>query len=196
LGILGFVAWLGKVVVDGNLIPGQITMHMFGAVALIALLVAIILADGRQRAAVPARLWWVGLGLVLCLGVQTYLGTQVREHVDYMNKAGLPRAEWVANFGGIFLAHRSLSWLVTAVAAWWWWQQRQSGTASAPRFAAHGAAVLVLAQVATGVVLAYAGMPALAQPLHLVLSMLLFGCWWYWLLSTRAAANAAAAHGV
>ena len=39
LGVLalGFVAWLGKLVVDGNLIPHSITIHMLGALAILAI---------------------------------------------------------------------------------------------------------------------------------------------------------------
>ena len=41
LVVIGFEAWLGKVVVDGNLIPHQITYHMAGAFALLGLLTAV-----------------------------------------------------------------------------------------------------------------------------------------------------------
>ena len=32
--LLGFEAWLGKLVVDGNLVPNQITIHMMGPLPL------------------------------------------------------------------------------------------------------------------------------------------------------------------
>ena len=36
--MMAFEAWLGKLVVDGNLIPGSITIHMVGGLIIIALL--------------------------------------------------------------------------------------------------------------------------------------------------------------
>ena len=42
LFMLGFEAWLGKLVVDGNLIPGSITIHMFGSILIVFLLLSII----------------------------------------------------------------------------------------------------------------------------------------------------------
>ena len=39
--LLLFEAWLGKMVVDGNLVPNQITIHMMGSVAIVLLLLAL-----------------------------------------------------------------------------------------------------------------------------------------------------------
>ena len=185
LSVLGFVAWLGKVVVDGNLIPGSITMHMFGAMALIGFLLLVIHADGRQRFAVPAVVKWSGVLFFVALLVQVYLGTQVREQIDHFVKDGLPRAEWADALGAMFWIHRSVSWGIGALALWWWWQQRQMRS-----LANHAVLALVIAQVVVGVVLAYAGMPAIAQPVHLVLSMILVGCLVHRLLQVKIATTA------
>ena len=48
LFLLGFEAWLGKLVVDGNLVPNQITIHMMGSVAIVLLLLAIRENDAHE----------------------------------------------------------------------------------------------------------------------------------------------------
>ncbi|MGB0178382.1 MAG: COX15/CtaA family protein [Owenweeksia sp.] len=53
LFLLGFEAWLGKLVVDGNLIPGSITIHMLGALAIVALL-SILLKSVSTESSMPA----------------------------------------------------------------------------------------------------------------------------------------------
>ena len=105
LSILGTVAWLGKVVVDGNLIPGHITIHMFGALSLIMVLLAVIHAGGAKTFAwsfntSPTQL--VARSMVF-LGVagQIYLGAEVREVVDGLGKSSTPRSEWVENLGDV-----------------------------------------------------------------------------------------------
>ena len=49
LFFLGFEAWLEKYVVDGNLVPGHITIHMFGALVIVASLVVLLLRQPQKR---------------------------------------------------------------------------------------------------------------------------------------------------
>ena len=52
--LLGFEAWLGKTVVDSNLAVYKISMHMFGALAIVFLLLVIL---RRVGAGAPRARW-------------------------------------------------------------------------------------------------------------------------------------------
>lgn len=175
--LLGFEAWLGKVVVDGNLIPGQITMHMFGALAIVALLLA-LLSKLRRVTGVQAlradghfRLF-LSIAVLLSLA-QILLGTQVREEVDVIAKAlgGLGRSSWVEQLPAIFKVHRSFSILVLLVNVvvvffnYLRWE---------PVKEIYWMGALIFVEIATGIALAYAGLPMALQPMHLVFSFLIF----------------------
>ena len=79
--LLGLVAWLGKKVVDGNLIPFSITIHMVGAVAILVSLVGhdAVGHPGHCRRAAVAVLGqtkgWLWLATALALAQLVY-----REH--------------------------------------------------------------------------------------------------------------------
>ncbi len=181
LFMLGFAAWLGKKVVDGNLIPGSITLHMVGALAILVGLMWYIADSLRrerpQRAAV--RKGWVAAAAFIAAG-QLIFGTQVREAIDGLSQAGVLRADWVEALPAWWKAHRSASWAVLLVhAAWVVPLLRQTDGAS--RRAAWGVAAIIGAQILSGVILTYAGMPAPAQPLHLLLGMgLVLANVWAW----------------
>ena len=70
--LLGLVAWLGKKVVDGNLIPFSITIHMVGAVAILVSLLGMMqsITQHTQDAAVAVlgrtKGWlWIATALAL-----------------------------------------------------------------------------------------------------------------------------------
>lgn len=190
--LLGFEAWLGKVVVDGNLIPGQITIHMFGALAIVALLLALLSRLRRITGVSPLRAdghfrTFLGIAVLLSL-LQILLGTQVREEVDIISKSlgGLNRMTWVEQLPVIFKVHRSFSIVVLAVNAlvvglnYLRWE---------PIKEVYWMGALIVVEVATGITLAYAGLPRALQPLHLVFSFLIFALQAYvWLRTARSSA--------
>ena len=59
LGSVLFVSWLGKLVVDGNLIPFSITIHAVSALAILAFLVMLMqyLDGSKTTISKPLRLW-------------------------------------------------------------------------------------------------------------------------------------------
>ena len=186
LVMLAFAAWLGKKVVDGNLIPGSITMHMVGALAILVGLILFI-ADSMRRERPKA--WhvhrgWLTLATVLAAG-QLVFGTQVREAIDALSAAGVMRSDWIEALPEWWKAHRTASWIVLAAHAAWFvplWRRGGDG-----KRLAQVAAAILAGQFLTGVVFSWAGMPAPAQPIHLLLGMaLVLVNVWAWSRAARA----------
>lgn len=173
LFMVGFEAWLGKLVVDGNLIEHSITYHMLGSLGLVVLLSVMVFRMSETRADfsdVSARVKRLTFVLILLVFVQIILGTQVREHVDVIAKATANRQQWVDQLPGIFLVHRSFSILLVIVAILIY---RGIQRVNIPAQLKLMLGVIGL-EILTGVVLAYLGMPAPAQPLHILLGVLCF----------------------
>ncbi|TVQ79493.1 MAG: heme A synthase [Flavobacteriales bacterium] len=177
LFMIGFVAWLGKLVVDGNLIPGSITIHMLGAMIIIALLFTMMaLLQNKVSSYVfdDKRLsGWLSLALILTI-VQIIMGTQVREEIDHLYKAyqGGMRELWIDQLGITFYVHRSFSILLLLVNAYLWNKNRQL---EQPVRLYNFIMSLLMLELISGIVLAYLDVPAAAQPIHLVLAILIFG---------------------
>jgi cytochrome c oxidase assembly protein subunit 15 len=172
LVMLGFAAWLGKKVVDGNLIPGSITLHMVGALAILVGLMWFI-SDSLRRErpqSVLIKRPWVAFAALIAAG-QLIFGTQVREAIDSLSQAGILRASWVDSLPVWWKAHRSASWAVLLVNAAWIVPVLRRSEGQKAKRAAWGVAAILLCQIASGILLVHAGMPALGQPVHLLLGM-------------------------
>lgn len=187
LFLLGFEAWLGKVVVDGNLIPGQITLHMFGAVLLMLVLISLLVRMNSKVnlgsiSPLLKKLSWL---LFALLFVQIFLGTQVRESIDEIakNLGEENRVQWVSSLDLGFYIHRSFAWLVLLSAILLFYQLRKQKVRAKWLKLAIG---LVVLELISGVALAYLGMPRFIQPLHLFLSLVALGAVFYSSLSFRS----------
>jgi cytochrome c oxidase assembly protein subunit 15 len=182
--ILLLVAWLGKVVVDGHLIPGQITLHMLGALLLVFVMVSLV-GMLQEPQSVLQELPRNTATLLVFAGlltlVQLLLGTQVREQLDvimlYLKEPN--RAIWIDQLDWVFYVHRSFSILLVLINGYLLWQASKYD-ALTPLFKLMGA--LLVFEILFGISIAYLQVPAWAQPPHLVLSFLLFGAqvllWW------------------
>ncbi|MGA1545882.1 MAG: COX15/CtaA family protein [Flavobacteriaceae bacterium] len=173
---MGFQAWLGKTVVDSNLLPYKITLHMIMALLLVLLL--IFLLERNLTVMKPLKSNYslkatVAVGLFLTL-VQIGMGTQVRQFVDVQMKYwGLEVAsQWLSSPPFIFYFHRSFSLLVIAVhglIAYQLYQNKQLPLVF--KFVL----ILIGLEVVTGIGMYYFDFPFSSQPLHLILASLLFG---------------------
>ncbi|MFN0031657.1 MAG: COX15/CtaA family protein [Flavobacteriales bacterium] len=173
---IGFEAWLGKLVVDGNLKENSITWHMLGTLFIIAMLVAIIsLHSVAQKRKFNSTLRVAALSMLVLCVAQVVLGTQVREEVDVLAKNIDNRSLWMAQLSNMFIIHRSMSYTILALFAWLFYLNRKH---------AHGLwevkwiLVLLINEIAVGVILSYFDMPAIAQPMHLLLGVVLFAVAW------------------
>lgn len=165
---LAFVAWLGKKVVDGNLIPGSITLHMMGALAILGLQLATLRVAGAKAPKLHrVSKVWLALALIVTLA-QLVFGTQVREAVDQLVHDGVQRSEWIANLPAWWTGHRTAFWMVLAVHVAALWPGLRSGK---PKRWEWTVVLLLSAQFATGLAFGWLGMPAAAQPIHLMLAV-------------------------
>ena len=178
LGVVA-AALMGAVVVATHLLPFTVTLHMgltFFVIA--ALLVALRLCcSGAQMpylvapAGLPAWVW--GLGSLFL--VQVLLGTQLREEVDRQLLLETPREDVLEAIGGLFYVHRATSWGLllgqVAVCCWLW---RHRAAVKLQRLS-QAIALTYIAEAGLGASLYYLGLPAAAQPLHLLLAFVAFG---------------------
>lgn len=183
--LLGFVAWLGKKVVDGNLIPHSITIHMLGALSIVSVLLALLLFTRKTMKSDltldRSLRHWLGAAVLLTL-IQIVLGTQVREQVDQLNKElmGLQRETWLNTIGLTFYIHRSFSIVVLLVNGFIFMRNR---SLKKPLSLINIMMATLITEILAGVILAYFALPAVAQPVHMVLAALLYGIQFYlWLL--------------
>jgi heme a synthase len=181
--MLLFEAWLGKLVVDGNLIENSITYHMLGSLVLLLSLLALIqYLQPERNIQVSNKSLWLGTGFAVLCFVQIILGTQVREEIDVLNKSGMERSFWMDNMTMWFYIHRSFSILMIIVFGLWLKDLHQQNLLRTQI----KALILVLGlEITVGIVLAYLGVPAFAQPMHLFFGTVLFSIAVAWRFRAR-----------
>ncbi len=172
--LVGFQAWLGKLVVDSNLQGSTITIHMVGVFAILAVLLN--LYDKSTRAhgeeTTPSSLFInLSISSLILTFIMVMIGTQVREQIDEIAKEVSFRSEWLDHTNWVFIVHRSLIWVVLALNGCLiykafknqWYKNRWIQIA-----------VFILAEAAIGILFSHFDFPKIAQPLHLLLSAVLF----------------------
>ncbi len=172
LAALGYEAWLGKLVVDGNLVPNAITKHMFGSLLIVTLLVAIISRSSKRlKFEVSKGYKYLLVITLVLLAVQILLGTQVREQIDEIAKAGVPRSGWISLLDDYVLIHRSSSILILLLLLFGFWRSWRNdyGIRSVGI-----ALVLAILVAAGGAIMFYLDVPRFIQPIHLVFSAIMF----------------------
>jgi cytochrome c oxidase assembly protein subunit 15 len=174
--------WFGSIVVSTNLTTWTITIHMFLAILIVAILVWLEVRSGR-----PVGISQRGIKgwLIASMGVlllQIFFGTQVREMIDVL-ALSFPRENWISNAGMDFFIHRSFSWVVFIVQLVLWLKLRKTTSKKSLSLVPF---VLILASVLTGILMAYLAVPPFLQPLHLLLAIVTFG----WLFQVYLYADA------
>src|SRR6056300_669134 len=180
---MGFQAWLGKTVVDSNLLPFKITIHMGMALLLVLLLVYLLARVNDSKPTLPGSFSfkvWLAVGLLLTL-VQIGMGTQVRQFVDdQMHLWGLDAAsKWLSEAPFLLYFHRSFSLLVFAVHGLLFYKLWQNKYLP-PVFL--NILLLIGLEILTGIWMYYFDFPFSSQPLHLVFASLLFGAQSYFMI--------------
>lgn len=185
--LVGFQGWIGSIVVSTNLLEWMITIHMLLALVIVCLLIYVYhRSKNRNTEYSSARLgklkWIVMLCLVFTV-IQIVLGTQVREAIDTLSNA-LARSEWIDNLGSSFLIHRSYSLLLLALHVYLLWKLMKEGIRRNELVnPTKWLLAVVVVEIVSGALMAYFGVPAFIQPIHLLLGSVIIGVQFYlWLL--------------
>lgn len=160
--------WFGSIVVSSNLTPWTVTVHLGLALAITGLLTVAHHYASEASDYVPPSLPAYALFILLA---QMFFGTRVRGVVDRLAAGTTERESWIESIGREFILHRTFSWLVlisVVAVAWMLWKRSYS------RILTIGLVGLVLGLIFSGAMMAYFGIPWMIQPVHLVLSSLLF----------------------
>jgi len=172
LFMLGYEAWLGKLVVDGNLVPNAISKHMFGSLLIVGLLITIVSKTvERKRIEVSKGFKWLVVIGFLLVSAQILLGTQVREQIDEIAMQTSQRSTWISMLDAKVLIHRSFSILILLSGIWLFWRNWKNDYAL---WSVGAFSVLIVLEIVVGIVLFYFDMPKIAQPIHLWISTGMF----------------------
>ncbi|SMC70978.1 COX15/CtaA family protein [Pedobacter nyackensis] len=188
LFVVAFQAWLGSIVVSTNLMPWIVTVHMLFALVILGILVytynyAIQLH--KQPTVIMGKLVWLKIlifGSIVLSVIQIVLGTEVREAIDAISKQMLynGRSTWVAKVGDMFSYHRDLAIfvLILNIVIYKIVKDQFNGKATALRVGSSIGIVLII-QIATGLILSNFALPPYAQAMHILFSTLLFSLQYY-----------------
>lgn len=182
---MGVQAWLGKTVVDSNLLPSKISLHMIMALLIVSVLLFVRAKSHGKQLQQPSKTLFIliSVSFVLTL-VQFGLGVDVRQFIDYQIKqAGYNAPQlWLDRPEVSFYVHRSLSLIVVVLSVWIYRQVIKEGIALKYIQFIIGC---ILVEIALGILMNYIDFPWGTQPLHLLIATLLFSAQLYWLLRIK-----------
>jgi heme a synthase len=175
-----FEGWLGAKVVSSELLPGMITIHMFGAVAILGVLVYAILKTYFIEGFISILnntqdiRFLIIISLLLSIG-QIVFGTQIREGIDLAQQSlGYDnRHLWINSVVGKVNFHALLGLLVLLLQIFVNYKIGSRFVGKPISSFANFTSFFIVFSILTGVILRYFGFPAFAQPLHLTLGIII-----------------------
>jgi cytochrome c oxidase assembly protein subunit 15 len=182
LFLTGFQAWFGAMVVATNIVPWVLTTHMMIAVLMILIQLHIIkLASSKEKVKVTPLLFYITLGSVILMLVQTLWGTQVRQQIDVLSET-LLRENWMENLVGIFFYHRTMAIVIILIGITIFYFAKKE---NARIKSAYWILSVVLIEGLIGRLFSMLEMPAILQPVHLILSMVLLSILYFNLINFK-----------
>ena len=180
-----FEAWLGKTVVDSNLKPTLITIHMVVGLIIIAILLRTYYLSRPQKTFKPNSLFTKLLIVSVIFSlVQIAMGTQVRQFIDEQVKMfGFENKEYsLMNPSFKFYFHRSFTIAIVLVNFGMFYlnQTKQLGYNLVNWIVG-----LIFLEIITGILMYYAEFPIGTQALHLMAGAILFGLQFYLWMQSR-----------
>jgi heme a synthase len=185
-----FEAWLGKTVVDTNLTPAIITVHMVVGLIIIALLLGLkfIVSDNKNTFKFNSLFNKLLIISILFSLIQVVMGTQVRQFIDEQVKLyGFENKNHsLMNPSFKFYFHRSFTIAIVLVnfGLFYLNQLKNLGFKLI-----NWIVFLIFLEAITGILMYYAEIPMGTQAIHLLAGALLFGLQFYLLLQSRKAVS-------
>tara|TARA_B100001027_G_scaffold204608_1_gene166880 strand:- start:759 stop:1787 length:1029 start_codon:yes stop_codon:yes gene_type:complete len=186
-----FQAWLGKTVVDSNLTANTITVHMLMAIVLLFILFSILAISNikKRRFKISKNISLLVLLSIALLIIQIITGTEVRKFIDIKMDLFnyLEKEKWVENITSTFNFHRSFSWSIIIVNSVIFIKAIKIGLKSRLIYIVN---FLIFLQIVSGIIMYYFHFPFSTQPIHLLISTLIIGIQFYFLLLYNISKNA------
>ncbi|AGA78355.1 COX15/CtaA family protein [Echinicola vietnamensis] len=179
-----FQGWIGSIVVSTNLLHWMITVHMVLALLIVCLLLYVHYRAFKLNHTIqpkterPNYLYGVLVVGFLLMIIQVVWGTQVREEIDLiaLQFGSLFRSEWISHLGVNFMIHRSFSLVLLFLHLWFVYKVYMFSYRSSSIFKwSQVLLVLIFIEIITGASMAYFGIPAFLQPVHLLVGSLIIG---------------------
>ncbi len=185
-----FEAWLGKTVVDTNLTPEIITIHMVVGLLIIALLLKLhfIISSKENLFKYNALFNKLLLVSVIFSLIQIAMGTQVRQFIDeQVKQLGFENKNYsLLNPSFKFYFHRSFTIAIVLVNLGLFYlnQIKRLGYKLI-----NWIVFLIFLEALTGILMYYAEFPIGTQAIHLLSGAVLFGLQFYLWLQSRVVKN-------
>jgi cytochrome c oxidase assembly protein subunit 15 len=183
-------AWLGKMVIDTNLKPTIITIHMVGGLLIIALLLRLRFIVTERKSSYKYYSLFSKLLIVSAVFslIQIAMGTQVRQFIDEQVKLfGFENKNYsLLNPSFKFYFHRSFTIAIVLVNLGLFYinQMKNLGYKLV-----NWVVFLIFLETISGILMYYAEFPIGTQATHLLAGALLFGLQFYlWLQSRKVKA--------
>ena len=182
-----FEAWLGKTVVDSNLTPTIITIHMLVGLIIIALLLQLkfIVSDKKATYNYNSLFNKLLIASVIFSLIQIAMGTQVRQFIDEQVKLfGFENKNYsLMNPSFKFYFHRSFTIAIVLVNLGLFYinQIKNLGYKLVNWIVS-----LIFIETITGILMYYAEIPLGTQAIHLLSGAILFGLQFYLWMQSRS----------
>jgi len=190
LFLMLFEGWLGKTVVDTNLKPTVITIHMVVALIIVALLLKLLFIVIPKKTTYKYHALFNKLLIISVVFslIQIAMGTQVRQFIDEQVKLhGFANKQFsLLNPNFKFYFHRSFTIAIVVVnAAMFYLNQLYNLGYKLVNWIVF----LIFLETITGILMYYAEFPIGTQATHLLAGAILFGLQFYLWLQSRKTTN-------
>ena len=190
LAAILFQAWLGKTVVDSNLTASSITVHMLMAIILLFILFTILaLSKPIKPSVLPKNISILIIISIMLLVIQILTGTEVRKFIDIQMEIFNydEKSKWIENITNTFNFHRSFTWSIVIINCLIFLRLKKIFIQSRLIYTIN---TLIFLQILTGIIMYYFHFPFSSQPIHLLISTLIIGLQFYFLILYNLKTNA------